>query len=389
VSFNGSTSSDPDGMIAKYEWDLDGNGTYETDTGTTATTTKSYATAGTVNVGLRVTDNRGATTTVTHALTVNGAPTASFTVSPNPAQTRGTVSFNGSASSVTGGTITKYEWDLDGNGTYETVTNATATTTKVYDTESTITVGLRVTASNGLTGTTTRSLTIQSLYAQAVRTTAGLRAYWRLAETTGTNANDETGNNLDGTYENTPTLGTAGLLIGDSNKAVDLTRSSSERITVADNTLLDPTNLTLEAWVRPDSSLSFGQVRTIFAKSNSNGNDFSYSLDYRRSGLTTNQLVFSVTTSSNTDYTVTQTLTSGTKYYIAATYNGSTMRIYVNGVEVGSGQSKTGSLRNSAQPLRIGAFWTQDYWDGAIDEAAVYGTAVPAATLLAHYNNGK
>ena len=389
VSFNGSTSSDPDGTIAKYEWDLDGNGSYETDTNTTPTTSRSYTSGGTVNVGLRVTDNRGATATVTHALTINGAPTASFTVSPNPAQTRGTVTFNGSASSVTGGTITKYEWDLDGNGSYETNTNATATTTKVYDTESTITVGLRVTASNGLTATTTRSLAIQSLYAQAVRTTAGLRAYWRLAEATGTNANDETANNLDGTYENTPTLGAAGLLIGDSNKAVDLTRSSSERITVADNTLLDPTNLTLEAWVRPDSSLSFGQVRTIFAKSNSQGNDFSYSLDYRRSGLTTNQLMFSVTTSTNTDYTVTQTLTSGTNYYIAATYNGSTMRIYVNGVEVGSGQSKTGNLRNSAQPLRIGAFWTQDYWDGAIDEAAVYGTAVPAATLLAHYNNGK
>ena len=31
VSFNGSASSDPDGTIAKYEWDLDGNGTYETE----------------------------------------------------------------------------------------------------------------------------------------------------------------------------------------------------------------------------------------------------------------------------------------------------------------------------------------------------------------------
>jgi PKD repeat protein len=389
VTFNGSASTDSDGTIAKYEWDLDGDGTYETNTGTTATTTKSYTTAGTVNVGLRVTDNNGATATVTHALTVNGAPTASFTISPTTAQTRGTVTFNGSASSVVGGTITKYEWDLDGNGTYETVTNATPTTTKVYDTESTINVGLRVTASNGLTGTTTKSLPIQSLYAQAVRTTSGLRAYWRLAETSGTTAQDETTNNLDGVYENTPTLGTAGLLVGDTNKAVDLTGSSSERVTVADNTLLDPTNLTLEAWVRPDSSLSFGQARTIFAKTNSNGNDFSYSLQYVRSGFTTNQLEFSITTTSNTTYTATQTLTSGTKYYIAATYDGSRMRIYVNGVALGSGQAKTGNIRNSAQPLRIGSFWTSDFWDGAIDEAAVYSTALSATTITAHYDNGK
>jgi YD repeat-containing protein len=389
VTFNATASTTPSGTLTKFEWDLDGNGTYETDTGTTSTTTKAYTTAGTVTVGLRITDSRGLTATTTRSLTVTGAPTASFTVSPNPAQTRDTVTFNGSGSTTPSGTtITRYEWDLDGNGTYETNTNATATTTKVYDAESTVTVGLRVTSSNGLTATTTRSLTVQSKYAQAVRTTAGLRAYWRLGETTGTNANDETTNNLDGVYENTPTLGVTGLLTGDSNRAVDFTRSSSERVTVADNTLLDPTNITLEAWVRPDSSLSLGQVRTIFAKSNSSASDFSYSLDYRRSGLTTNQLVFSVTTTSNTDYTVTQTLNSGTRYHIVATYDGSRMRIYVNGTQLGTGQAKTGNLRNSAQPLRIGSFWTQDFWDGAIDEAAVYSTALSQTQIQSHYTNG-
>ena len=42
VTFDGSASSDPGGAIAKYEWDLDGNGTFETDTGTVATTTSTY-----------------------------------------------------------------------------------------------------------------------------------------------------------------------------------------------------------------------------------------------------------------------------------------------------------------------------------------------------------
>jgi hypothetical protein len=65
------------------------------------------------------------------------------------------------------------------------------------------------------------------------------------------------------------------------------------------------------------------------------------------------------------------------------------MRIYVNGTQLGSGQAKTGNLRNSAQPLRIGAFWTSDFWDGAIDEAAVYSTALSQATITAHYNNGR
>ena len=71
VSFNGSGSSDSDGTIARYEWDLDGNGTYETDTGTTPTTSTTYATSGNRTVGLRVTDNKGATSTTTKTVVVN------------------------------------------------------------------------------------------------------------------------------------------------------------------------------------------------------------------------------------------------------------------------------------------------------------------------------
>ena len=40
MAFDACGSTDPDGTIAKYEWDLDGNGSYETNTGATATTSK-------------------------------------------------------------------------------------------------------------------------------------------------------------------------------------------------------------------------------------------------------------------------------------------------------------------------------------------------------------
>ena len=121
VTFNGSTSSDPDGSITKYEWDLDGNGSYETNTGSTPTATRAYATEAQVQVGLRVTDNLFGTDTETKTLEVgNKAPVASYTITPNPAITGRSVAFNASGSSDVDGTITKYEWDLDGNGSYET-----------------------------------------------------------------------------------------------------------------------------------------------------------------------------------------------------------------------------------------------------------------------------
>ncbi len=72
VTFNASASTDSNGTVTKYEWDLDGNGTYETNGGASKTTTRSYATAGEIVVGLRVTDNEGATATTTRTVTVRG-----------------------------------------------------------------------------------------------------------------------------------------------------------------------------------------------------------------------------------------------------------------------------------------------------------------------------
>jgi YD repeat-containing protein len=173
VAFNGSASSDPDGTVAKYEWDLDGNGSYETNTGSTATTSKAYASAANVTVGLRVTDNEGGTATTTRAVTVqNRAPTASFTASPNPVPTGTQVNFDGSGSSDPDGTIAKYEWDLDANGSYETNTGSTATTSKTYATVGSRTIGLRVTDNNGATATTTRSVTVQNRAPTASFTTS-------------------------------------------------------------------------------------------------------------------------------------------------------------------------------------------------------------------------
>ena len=59
------------------------------------TTTTPYATAGDSTIGLRVTDNSGATATTTRTVTIqNRAPTATFTATPSPATAGATVTFN-------------------------------------------------------------------------------------------------------------------------------------------------------------------------------------------------------------------------------------------------------------------------------------------------------
>jgi hypothetical protein len=58
VALDASSSHD-DGSIARYEWDLDGDGTFETDTQATPGAQTTFGQPGPATVRLRVTDNDG------------------------------------------------------------------------------------------------------------------------------------------------------------------------------------------------------------------------------------------------------------------------------------------------------------------------------------------
>ena len=62
VKFDASGSRDEDGSITKYEWDLDGDGTYERDTGSSPVAEKTYGAPDSVTVTVRVSDNDGKAT---------------------------------------------------------------------------------------------------------------------------------------------------------------------------------------------------------------------------------------------------------------------------------------------------------------------------------------
>jgi PKD repeat protein len=64
-SFDATASSDPDGTIAGYAWTFG-----DTTTGTGATPSHTYGSAGTYSVTLTVTDNGGQTGSVTHSVSV-------------------------------------------------------------------------------------------------------------------------------------------------------------------------------------------------------------------------------------------------------------------------------------------------------------------------------
>jgi PKD repeat protein len=146
-----STSSDPDGSIAAYQWTFGDGGT-----ATTQNPSHTYSAGGTYTVQLTVTDNRNATNSVTHSVTVtappppNQPPVAAFTSSCSQL----TCSFT-STSSDPDGSIAAYQWTFGDGGT-ATTQNPSHT----YSAGGTYTVQLTVTDNQNATNSVTHSVTV-------------------------------------------------------------------------------------------------------------------------------------------------------------------------------------------------------------------------------------
>ncbi len=120
VAFNAAASYDIDGTIARYEWDLDNNGVYEVRSSTVKTAYRSFPTHGVRTVRLRVTDNRGATGTTTRTVTVHRPPVALLTADRAVPNVDDVVGYRATGSyDPDGDAITRYLWDLNGDGVFE------------------------------------------------------------------------------------------------------------------------------------------------------------------------------------------------------------------------------------------------------------------------------
>jgi hypothetical protein len=73
--------------------------------------------------------------------------------------------------------------------------------------------------------------------------------------------------------------------------------------------------------------------------------------------------------------------------YVAGTYDGSTLRLYVNG-KLAAQRTVNRPVNTTPHPLEIGASFGGSSWEGSLDEVAVYDRAVPVSTLDRHYRIG-
>jgi hypothetical protein len=136
-------------------------------------------------------------------------------------------------------------------------------------------------------------------------------------------------------------------------------------------------NYTIESWMKPatqgiNSILGWGNVGTVNQ---------------------TNVLRLSPTGIVNywwaNDLSVTYAFTLNTWYHVAATYDGTTRKIYVNGILAGSDTPVADSHNvSTANNFRIGSFntGTGEYFNGNLDEVRIWNRALPQAEIQNNLN---
>lgn len=196
------------------------------------------------------------------------------------------------------------------------------------------------------------------------------------------NASDSSTYNNSGTLFGSPSFTTdrtgqtlSALSLNGTNQYVSIPTSSSLNLS---------TGLSVSAWVNP--SLSIG--RPILNKWASSDHSYAFATHW----TSPSEFYLALYNSSTGNYFVRSTSANipvNTWTHLAATYNGSSVTLYKNGVAISSSAtSVTGNLPSSItpnsqpQPLILGGDGSA-YWNGSLDEVKLYNRALTLAEVQA------
>jgi hypothetical protein len=252
------------------------------------------------------------------------------------------------------------------------VSNCGAAETGSYSVGVTNVAGGRVSGSASLT---LRTPTPGSFEERVV--TNGPAAYWRLGETSGTIAYDYAGGN-DGTYVSVA-QGQPGSVLGDSNGSAGFDGTSSY-VTTGRGLLNNRSQFTVMGWLKRGANHSgrggyFGQNNLLeFGDANS-GTSIEAWID---------------ATSGNI---VTPWPWPDDQWgFIVLTGNGTANILYIDGQPVATRTSSVSSYGTNEFAFNIGGGGifnaTGDYFNGFIDEVAVYNKALSPETIADLYSSG-
>jgi hypothetical protein len=244
---------------------------------------------------------------------------------------------------------------------------------------------------------TEATASVTSSYVQTIQADQPI-AYYRLSNLEGTVADDWSGNGLAGTLNNSPTLGVGSLLTDSApadtvDRAIAFASASSQYIQLPNGSLWPSGNnaWSLECWCKPTNATNAnnGHLITI---GNPGTNAAAGAICQTSTGG------WGVVTWGGTghDFQGNGTSVAGTIYYLVATYDGAgnlLLYVSVGGTTTAYGPFSPGTLNLSASHQSIGDSWNGSaqrlFFDGVIDEVAIYTYKLTASQVSAHYAAGR
>ena len=214
------------------------------------------------------------------------------------------------------------------------------------------------------------------------------RGVWHLSEMTGSKRHDSTVNRNDLSDINRVTL-SPGKIDGSARFAA----ASSQRLTIPDagQTGLDITGpITMEAWVstgqvgdgpyyfieKAKGSCSSGEPPYYFRLNDGN-------TAYERENALVNGACGGTGLGINGPMT---SISAGTWNHLVAVYDGSSLRVYKNGIQTNSRPYSSG-IYNSDGDLNIGGRSRTQYFDGLLDEVRISSAARSLEWIQTEFNN--
>jgi len=214
------------------------------------------------------------------------------------------------------------------------------------------------------------------------RLETGVVGYWHFDEATSTESYDSSGFGSTGTLTDGPTWQTSSncragecLSFDGVNDYVDVSDGDSLGLTDA---------FTLEAWFKTPS---FSTISALITKDIGGGLS-SYRLSIHSVGKIRIEIATSDCSGWGTNDIANTVLQLNTWQHISVTYDGNTVKHYLNGI-LDDSFVYTDSLCVSGNSLYIGWEGGSQYANGSIDEVRIYNHALSAEEIQNHYDDLK
>jgi len=226
-----------------------------------------------------------------------------------------------------------------------------------------------------------------TLYSQVVLSD-GPSSYWKLDEAAGTSAADAAGS-VTATYTN-------GAVVNQPSGVKDASTAATfdgtdDWVSAGGVYPFNGTaSFSVECWLNRTAGVNEGAWRKLVSKEG--GNTGWYVGIPPSSDAGANKVRFTrldQSASGAADSVDSATVTQGgTWYHVVATYDGATMRLYLNG-NLESSVASTRSAGAGTSPLSLASFaGTSHHFAGTLDEVAVYSSVLSATKVAEHYNAG-